>query len=118
MKDRGNAGWRRCAGFREECDSCIEKGVECKKYVRELGNGAIGEKPPQDAVADGKMDVIDGMKAIRAFAACERCLEEKLKCDEKLPGCGGCREKGVACEYRLLMATISGMFFDPVEIGF
>jgi hypothetical protein len=54
------------------------------------------------------MDVIDGMKAVRAFAACERCLEEKLKCDETLPECGCCTEKGVKCKYRLLMTTISG----------
>ena len=108
MKDRGKIDWKRCAGFRDECDACIEKGIECKEYVREPGKGINCEKMPEDVVGHGKMDVIDGMKAVRAFSACEKCLEEKLECDEKLPGCGGCREKGVDCEYRLLMATISG----------
>ena len=84
------------------------KGIECKQFVREPEKAGAGEKRPQDAVADGTMDVIDGMKAVRAFAACERCLEEKLKCDETLPECGCCTEKGVKCKYRLLMTTISG----------
>ncbi|KAE9370903.1 hypothetical protein N431DRAFT_427239 [Stipitochalara longipes BDJ] len=109
MKDRGKVGWTRCAGFCDDCDACIEKRIECKEYMRGPGNEVLEEKPPQGAVADGTMDVIDGMKAIRAFAACERCLEEKLKCDESLPVCGGCRDKDVQCKYRLLTATLSDL---------
>ncbi|KAN0105995.1 hypothetical protein V8E51_008871 [Hyaloscypha variabilis] len=108
MKDRGNVDWKRCAGFRDQCDACIEKGIECKEYVRDLGKGVDEEKRPREAVADGKMDIVDGMKAVRAFAACDRCLEEKLRCDESLRGCGCCREKGVECKYMLLAATFSG----------
>jgi hypothetical protein len=108
MKDRGNVDWKRCAGFRDQCDACIEKGIECKEYVRDLGKGVNEEKRPREAVADGKMDIVDGMKAVRAFAACDSCLEENLRCDESLRGCGCCREKGVECKYKLLAATFSG----------
>lgn len=107
MKTRREANWKRCAGFRDACDSCIEKGIECRKYVREPTKEDAEEKQPQDTLADGIMDIVDGMKAVRAFAACERCLEEKLKCDERLPGCGGCGEISIECKYRLLTTTIS-----------
>lgn len=112
MKERGNVNWKRCAGIYDNCDACIEKGIECKEFIREPGKGGFTEKPPRAAVADGKMDVIDGMKAVRAFAACERCLEEKLRCDESLPGCGSCREKDMECKYRLLTKTFSGESFE------
>ena len=112
MKTRREANWKRCAGLRDACDSCIEKGIECRKFVREPMKEDAEEKQSQDGFADGIMDVVDGMKAVRAFAACERCLEEKLKCDENLPGCGGCGEKGVECKYRLLTTTTSGEFSD------
>jgi hypothetical protein len=108
MKNRGNVNWKRCAGIYDNCDACIEKGIECKEFVRELGKEGFKEKSPRTAVADGTMDVIDGMKAIRSFAACEKCLEEKLRCDESLPGCGSCREMDVECKYRLLTTTFSG----------
>jgi Fungal Zn(2)-Cys(6) binuclear cluster domain len=112
MKDRGSVTWKRCAGFRDACDACIEKGIECKEFIRGAKNEYVGKKRPQDVLANGATDIIDGMKALRAFTACVRCSGEKLKCDESLPGCGGCVEQGVDCNYRLLTTAISGELLD------
>jgi hypothetical protein len=110
MKDRGRAAWKKCVGIRDECDACIEKGIECKEFVSVSWKASAEEKPPEDAVGHGTMDVIDGTKAIRAFAACERCLDDELKCDESLPACGGCQKEDVECKYRLLTTKFSGEF--------
>jgi Fungal Zn(2)-Cys(6) binuclear cluster domain len=106
MKDREKTTWKRCAGIYDECDTCIEKGIECKEFVRVPGKPCV-KKKSEDTVGHGTMDVIDGMKTARAFAACERCLTERLKCDESLPGCGSCREKDQQCMYKLL-TTFAG----------
>ncbi len=107
MKERKKEIWSRCVGFHDACDYCIENGIECKEFVRGSQTESLEEKKSKDAVADGTMDIIDGMKATRSFAACERCLEEKVKCDESLPGCGSCTGKGVECKYKLLSTAFS-----------
>lgn len=113
MKIRRNVEWKGCVGFYDAYVSCIEKGIECKEYVPGAEEKCSEEKQPKDVVADGTMDIIEGMKATGAFAACERCLEEKVKCDESLLGCGGCAEKGMECRYRLLETAFSGkLSFD------
>jgi hypothetical protein len=108
MKERTQVIRRKCVGFRDSCDYCIEKGIQCKEFVKGSQSKSAEENNSKNAVADGTMDVIDGLKAARAFATCERCLEEKVQCDESLPSCGGCAEKDVECRYRLLSTTFFG----------
>lgn len=112
MKDRSKATWKRCAGIQDACDGCIEKGIECKEFIRGAEKQVAEKKQPRDALADGPIDVIDGIKAVTAFTSCARCLDEKLACNQILPSCGGCVEKGVECNYRLLTTTISGELLD------
>jgi len=38
-------------------------------------------------------------KTHRAAQACESCKKSRVKCDEAIPSCGGCKKKGIEWRY-------------------
>lgn len=95
----------KCDEGRPGCTRCKEQGTECV-YQSEIPT-CRNRPEPYVLYLRSWYNMLTFLPRIpylipgqRAFSVCDRCRNERGKCDEGVPSCTLCKESGVECVYK------------------